>query len=80
MAQDYPGQGSIIGTINTGVGNDPLFTSPAHTTSGPVAGAGGGNYVLQGSSPARGMVTDAPVAFDFTGVARSGTVAAGAYL
>ena len=79
-AQDYPGQGSIIGTVNTGVGNDPLFTSPAHTTSGPVAGAGGGNYVLQGSSPARGMVTDAPVAFDFTGVARSGTVAAGAYL
>lgn len=78
--QEYPGAGSVIGTSNTGAGNDPLFTSPAHTTSGPVAGAGGGNYVLQGGSPARGLLTEAPVAFDFAGAARSGTVAAGAYL
>lgn len=78
--QDYPGIGSVIGTINTGAGTDPLFTTPAHTTSGPVAGAGGGNYVLQGGSPARGIVTSPPVPFDMAGASRSGTVAAGAYV
>jgi hypothetical protein len=78
--QDYPGLAASIGTTNTGAGNDPLFTTPAHTTSGPVAGAGGGNYVLQAGSPARGRLSISPVAFDFTGTARSGIVAAGAYV
>lgn len=48
--------------------------------SEPVAGAGGGNYVLKGDSLARGILTEAPVAVDFAGAARSGIVAAGAYL
>lgn len=77
--QDYPGLGASIGTSNTSPGNDPLFTSPAHTTAGPVAGAGGGTYTLQAGSPADNLVTDSPVPFDLAGNARSGTVAAGAY-
>lgn len=78
--QEYSGAGSIVGTVNTGAGLDPRFTSPAHTTSGPTPGVGGGNYVLEAGSPARGIVFAAPLSFDMTGAARSGTVAAGAYI
>jgi len=80
FAQDYPGVSASIGTTNTQPGNDPLFTTPAHTTSGPTVGAGGGVYTLQGGSPARARVSASPVAFDMTGAVRSGTVAAGAYV
>jgi hypothetical protein len=79
-SREYSGAGSITGTINTGVGTDPRFISPAHTTSGPLAGAGGGNYVLEGGSPARGIVFASPLPFDMAGSARSGSVAAGAFL
>lgn len=78
--QDYPGIGASIGTSNTSPGNDPLFTTPAHTTSGPVAGAGNGVYTLQVGSPARNFVTNSPLPFDLAGTARSGMVAAGAYV
>lgn len=80
FSQDYPGLAARIGTTNTGVGQDPLFTSPAHTTSGPAAGSGGGNYVLESGSPARAIVFAPPLSFDMAGAARSGTVAAGAHL
>lgn len=79
-AQEYAGPSSSIGTVNTGAGNDPLFTSYAGTTSVPGAGAGNGTYTLQGGSPARSRVTDSPLPFDLAGSARSGTVAAGAYV
>lgn len=78
--QEYPGAGSVIGTGNTGAGLDPRFTSPAHTTSGPAAGVGGGNYLLESGSPARGIVFASPLSFDIIGAARGGTVAAGAYI
>lgn len=77
--QDYPGLGASIGTIRTGNGNDPLFTTYAGTTSAPAAGAGLGTYTLQAGSPARGIVTSAPLPFDLAGNARAATAAAGAY-
>ena len=78
--QDYPGIGSVVGTSNTGAGLDPLFTSYQGTTSGPTAGAGGGDYTIGALSPAKGLVTGSPLAVDLAGNARSGTVAAGAYV
>jgi hypothetical protein len=78
--QDYPGIGSVIGTINTGAGLDPLFTNYQATTSGPVAGAGGGAYTVGALSPAKALVVDSPLAFDLAGSTRSGTVAAGAFV
>lgn len=77
--QDYPGLGASIGTIRTGAGNDPLFTDPEHTTSGPTAGAGLGTYTLQAGSPAEDIVTSAPLPFDLAGNARAATANAGAY-
>ncbi len=79
FTQDYGGLSSSIGTVNTGAGNDPLFTTPAHTTSGPAVGAGNGTYTLQGGSPAQARVTESPLGYDLAGTARSGTVASGAY-
>jgi hypothetical protein len=81
FGQLYAGAGSSIGTSNTAA-NDPLFTTPQHTTSGPNAGTGGGTYTLQAGSPARSLLTaDAwTPARDLAGSARSGTVAAGAYV
>lgn len=80
FAQEFAGQDSVTGTTNTGAGLDPLFTAPAHTTSGPVAGAGGGDYTLQPGSPARGLVSASPLPFDLTGAARTGLSAVGAYV
>ena len=78
--QTYPGLSANIGTVNAGVGNDPLYTANQATTSGPTAGAGGGTYTLQAGSPAKGLVADSPLAVDLAGSARAGTVAAGAYV
>lgn len=81
FAQEYPGQGSLIGTSNTGAGQDPLYTVPAAAAAGPTAGAGGGTYTLQAGSPARGLVTVKPWTppFDLAGAGRGGVAAAGAY-
>ena len=78
--QEYAGIGSVVGTSNTGAGLDPLFTSYQGTTSGSTAGAGGGDYTIGALSPAKGLVTGSPLAVDLAGTARSGTVAAGAYV
>lgn len=71
---------TLPGVTNTGAGNDPLFTSYQGTTIGPVAGAGNGTYTLQTGSPAKNFLSSSPVPFDLAGNARSGTVAAGAYV
>ena len=55
------------------------FTTVAHTTAGPTAGAGGGNYVLQAGSPARGIVEGVLIGFDLAGTARAANGAAGGY-
>lgn len=79
FAQEYPGLKAKIGTSNS-VRQDPLFTNYQGTTSGPTAGAGGGDYTLQAGSPCIGMNSDGVLAFDLTGNARSATAsAAGAY-
>lgn len=78
--QTYPGVDAKIGTINTGAGQDPLFTSNQATTAGPVAGSGGGDYTIGALSPAKSMVADSPLAYDLAGNARAGAVAAGAYV
>lgn len=80
FAQEYPGLNYSYGTTNTAPGNDPLFTSYQAVTSGPVAGAGNGTYTIGALSPAKSLVTASPIPFDFAGSARSGTVAAGAYV
>jgi hypothetical protein len=79
-SREYPGPNAVVGTTNTGAGNDPLFTTPQHTTAGPVAGAGNGTYTIGALSPAKSLVTNSPIPFDLAGSARSGTVAAGAYI
>lgn len=75
--QIYPGAGSLIST-NVGIRQDPLFTNYQGTsgsggnssTAGTAsAGAGGGTYTLQGGSTARGIVTTAPLKYDFAGSA-----------
>jgi hypothetical protein len=79
FAQEFPGIAASIGTSNT-VRNDPLFTDYEGTTSGPVAGAGGGTYTLSVSSPCKGRVTTPVLKFDLAGNARSLTAAtSGAY-
>ena len=67
--QEFIGLGSLVGTSQT-TPILPQFTSPAHTTTGPTAGAGGGTYALQAGSPAKGMVTGGLLAFDLSGAAR----------
>ena len=74
FAQTYPGLRSDISTSVT-VRNDPLFVD----YQGPTAsadGAGGGDYRLQSSSPAQGLVVGTPLPFDLDGDARSTTAAA----
>lgn len=80
FSQMYPGMGSSVGTSQT-TRNDPLFVNYQATTQGPVAGAGGGDYHLQPSSPARNRVTALGLRYDLGGAARptSGSDAAGAY-
>lgn len=76
---EFPGLGSVVGTSTT-TPVDPLFTSPAATTSGPTAGAGGGTYTLQSGSPAKNMSKEAVLAFDLAGTARPLTgTSTGAY-
>lgn len=77
FAQAYPGLGANIGTSST-VRNDPLFVNYQGTTSGPTAGAGGGNYALQSGSPAKG-IAQAVLRFDAAGTERAALSSAGAY-
>ncbi len=78
FSQEYGGIGSVFGTSST-VRLDPLFVDYKGTTSGPLAGSGGGNYRLSSGSPADNRV--APVLrFDLDGNARSASLAtSGAY-
>jgi len=77
--QEFAGLGSLVGTSTTAPIN-PLFTAPAHTVSGTVAGAGGGTYTLQAGSPAKGLAGSPVLRFDLAGTPRSQTAAsAGAY-
>lgn len=79
FAQEYGGLRSKIGT-SASVRQDPLFTNYQGTTSGPTAGAGGGDYTLQAGSPCIGMNDSGVLPFDLAGNARSATAsAAGAY-
>jgi hypothetical protein len=79
FAQAFPGIGANIGTGNS-TRNDPLFVDYEGTTSGPTAGAGGGDYALQTGSPAAGIVTSPPLRFDAAGLERNASAsAAGAY-
>ncbi len=77
FAQAYPGLNASIGTSST-TRNDPLFVTYAGTTSGPTAGAGGGNYALQSGSPAKARAT-AVLRFDAAGATRTALSSAGAY-
>jgi len=82
FAQMYPGLGCNYGTSAT-VRNDPLFVNYQGTTNSgatAIAGAGGGDYNVTSSSPAKGMVSNAVFAFDIAGTARLTTAdTAGAY-
>lgn len=79
----YAGPGSLINTTSDTVRQDPLFTDYKGTGGSggtPSAGAGGGNYVLQPGSPARGIVATPLLRFDLAGNARAAANdAAGAY-
>lgn len=79
FAQEYSGMGARIGTVNTGAGQNPLYTDNKATTSGPTAGAGGGTYTLEDGSPADDLVLDSPLGADLAGAARTRPAAAGAY-
>ncbi len=74
----YPGVASLL-PANELSSFTAQFTAVAHTTAGPTAGAGGGNYVLQAGSPARGIVEPVLVGFDLAGAARAANGAAGGY-
>lgn len=79
FAQQYPGLYASYGTSDT-VRNDPLYVSDQATTSGPTAGAGGGNYALQSGSPAKARLLGPVLRFDLAGATRSTTAASsGAY-
>lgn len=78
FAQAYPGLNASIGTSNS-TRNDPLFTSYQGTTSGPTAGAGGGDYTLQAGSPCKLLVKNATLRFDLAGVTRTAITSSGAY-
>lgn len=79
----YAGPGSLINTTSDTVRQDPLFVDYKGTGGSggtPIAGAGGGNYVLQAGSPARGIVAVPLLRFDLAGNARPATNdAAGVY-
>jgi len=80
FAQEYPGLGCNYGTSAT-VRNDPLFVSYQGTFGPPATtGAGGGNYAVTASSPAKGMVSNAMFTYDAVGATRLATGdTAGAY-
>jgi len=77
FSQAYPGLTSTIG------GGDPLFTDNQSTTvvsGSPVAGAGGGDYTLQGGSPCIGLLSEPVLKYDLAGAARgTGAQDAGCY-
>jgi len=76
----YPGRRASLGT-SLSVNNDPLFVDNKSMTSATDYGTGGGDYHLQGGSPARNRVLARGLAFDLGGAARptSGLDASGAY-
>jgi len=81
FAQDYPGPGSDIGTSGTVMNGGPaasIFTDFQAVTSGPTAGAGGGDYSLVSGAAPKG-IADAKIRFDAAGATRSTTTSAGAY-
>lgn len=75
FGQAYGGVGTLI------AGGDPLFTNyQGVNATGPVAGAGGGDYTLQAGSPARDILAAPLLKYDLAGVARgTGTQDAGCY-
>lgn len=78
---EYPGLGSNIGTSNTVMNGGPassIFTSFQATTSGPTAGAGGGDYTLVVASGPIG-IAQAVIRFDASGTERAATCPAGSY-
>lgn len=83
-AQHYAGEGTVIGTTNTGAGLDPLFTNYQaandNGSGGANAGTGGGGYTLQSGSPARDFAPVKPWTpkFGIDGTERTGTIQAGA--
>ena len=79
--QDYPGLDADIGTSNTVMNGGPaasIFTDFQATTSGPTAGAGGGDYSLVGGAAPKG-IAPALIRFDAAGTERASTTSAGAY-
>lgn len=79
FAQAFPGLAANIGT-SASVRNDPLFVDYKGATSGPSAGAGGGNYALQAGSPAKSRVANPVLKFDLGGAGRQAVNdTAGAY-
>lgn len=81
FAQDYAGLDANIGESNTTMNGGPaanIFTDYQATTSGPTAGAGGGDYSLVGGAGPKSMAT-AVIRFDASGAERSTTTSAGAY-
>lgn len=80
FAPSYFGRGSIVGTSNT-IPLNPLFVTPAHTTIGPVGGAGDGNYRILTGSPCKSKnLGRVYVPFDADGVARGVTTSIGAFV
>ena len=77
FAQAYPGGNASIGTSSS-TRNDPLFVDSKAKSSGPTAGAGGGDYRLQSGSPAKARARRV-LPFDLDGNARSELASAGAY-
>lgn len=74
--QTFPGIRSNMNTTSDTVRNDPLFVNYQATDGSggtATAGAGGGNYRLQGGSPARGIVDQALLRFSLDGTARNAT-------
>lgn len=79
--QTFPGLNCNIGT-SPDTRNDPLFVNYQGTGGSggiPTTGAGGGDYNLQGGSPARNRVTIKTRSFAIDGTAVAATDSAGAY-
>lgn len=73
FARRYEGPGSLLAA------GDPLFTDYQSGTAVNAIQPGGGDYTLQGASPARGIVSNSPLPFGLSGAARGATSSAGAY-
>ena len=77
--QEYQGLRAIAGTSTT-VAVSPQFGAPAHVTSGPTAGTGGGVYTISAGSPAKNRLSRCVLAYDLGGAIRPASgVSAGAY-